>query len=135
MLIVLSSLDLFIGFIFAVVSFPLITGSVQRNDSYGVRNKGTLASDEVWYPVNRFAGKVMLIYGIVLFLLGLAGVIMDLNKIPIPIPLRFIIGFGPLWVMLSMVHVDTYQRKHFPEDQVIAKEKADDAATPDTQRS
>jgi len=35
---------------------PMILGKVKRNAWYGFRTAKTVASDEFWYPANRFAG-------------------------------------------------------------------------------
>ena len=35
---------------------PMILSKVKRNAWYGLRTAKTVASDEFWYPANRFAG-------------------------------------------------------------------------------
>ena len=51
------------GALLAGLSVPLIQGKVPRNAWYGFRVPKTLASDEVWYPANRFAGKDLQVCG------------------------------------------------------------------------
>src|SRR2546423_6630531 len=48
------------GFI-AIVSIPLILKLVPRNPFYGFRTRSTLASDEIWFRANYFAGWALLI--------------------------------------------------------------------------
>jgi len=48
------------GFI-AAVSIPLILKVVPRNSVYGFRTPSTLASDEIWFRANHFAGWALLI--------------------------------------------------------------------------
>jgi uncharacterized membrane protein len=48
------------GFI-AAASIPLILKVVPRNSLYGFRTASTLASDEVWFRANHFAGWALLI--------------------------------------------------------------------------
>ena len=48
-----------------VLAVPLILGIVPRNRIYGVRTRGTLASDDVWYAANRIGGMVLLLAGLV----------------------------------------------------------------------
>jgi hypothetical protein len=48
------------GFI-ALVSIPLILKLVPRNRFYGFRTQATLASDDIWFRANRFAGWALLI--------------------------------------------------------------------------
>ncbi|MBX7169966.1 MAG: SdpI family protein [Pyrinomonadaceae bacterium] len=59
-----------------LVNIPLYQGKIKRNNWYGFRTPRTLASDEVWYPVNKEAGLnfiiasvITLITSIVLFFL------------------------------------------------------------------
>ncbi len=44
----------------ALIALPLIFGWIPRQSFYGVRTTKTISDDEVWYPVNRFAGVLML---------------------------------------------------------------------------
>ena len=47
------------GILWIVLGIPMIGGMVARNGIYGFRTPKTLASDHVWYPANRYAGKEM----------------------------------------------------------------------------
>jgi uncharacterized membrane protein len=47
--------------IIAVASIPLIFNLVPPNRFYGVRTRQTLASRELWFRANRFAGRALLI--------------------------------------------------------------------------
>jgi hypothetical protein len=51
--------------IVVVLAIPLIAGWIGRNYFYGFRSPRTLASDAIWYPVNRMTGISMLIAGFV----------------------------------------------------------------------
>lgn len=42
-----------------LVAVPLALGKVPRNPWYGLRTRKTLASDAVWYPANRYAGRAL----------------------------------------------------------------------------
>jgi uncharacterized membrane protein len=46
--------------IIGLVSVPLILGLIPRNRIYGVRTRKSLSDDNVWYPVNRLAGFLLL---------------------------------------------------------------------------
>lgn len=59
-----------------VLGIPLAAGRVGRNVAYGFRSARTMASDEIWYPVNRAGGWSIIAAGLVWLLLGhLAGLI------------------------------------------------------------
>jgi hypothetical protein len=47
--------------IVAVASLPLVFGLVPPNRAYGFRTRQTLASPELWFRANRFAGLALFI--------------------------------------------------------------------------
>ena len=47
------------GLLLAGVSLPLIASRIPRNGMYGFRTPKTLASDDVWYAANRYAGRAL----------------------------------------------------------------------------
>ena len=49
---------------------PMILGKVKRNAWFGFRTAKTVASDEVWYPANRFAGCAIAV-GAILSVVGI----------------------------------------------------------------
>jgi len=57
-------LFLITGVLLAAVSIPLILGKIGPNRLYGFRVKKTLEDPAVWYPVNAFAAKRLLIVGL-----------------------------------------------------------------------
>ena len=55
----------FSGLLLAAISIPLILQKIGPNAWYGFRVKKTLNDPAVWYPVNAYAGKRLLVVGIV----------------------------------------------------------------------
>lgn len=51
------------GLLFAGLGVPLLQGRIPRNPWYGFRTPRTLASDEVWYPANRYMGRDLVVSG------------------------------------------------------------------------
>jgi len=41
------------------ITVPMIKGTIRRNSTYGFRTRRTLGSDEIWYPANKLAGKLL----------------------------------------------------------------------------
>jgi uncharacterized membrane protein len=62
----LALLYLAIGMLYVALAIPLIRGIVPRNGWYGFRVPKTLASDDVWFPANRFVGRDLLMCGKIL---------------------------------------------------------------------
>jgi uncharacterized membrane protein len=54
------------GLILALVSLPLIFGKIKPNFFYGFRLPATLEDPDLWYPVNQFAAKRLLIASLVM---------------------------------------------------------------------
>ena len=48
------------GLVLSVLSLPLVLGKIPPNQVYGFRVPATLGSPEIWYAVNRYAGKWLL---------------------------------------------------------------------------
>jgi len=44
-----------------LVAIPLVIGIIPRNRFYGFRLQKTLADDQIWYPVNRFGGIMVML--------------------------------------------------------------------------
>ncbi len=47
--------------LFALLAIPLLLRKVPRNPVYGYRTRATLSSDDVWFDVNAYFGRVFLV--------------------------------------------------------------------------
>jgi len=63
------------GLLLAGLSVPLILSKVRPNIWYGFRTRLTLDNPDVWYPVNAWAGRRMLLTGLAAIVAGLAGLL------------------------------------------------------------
>ena len=52
------------GLLLALLALPMIAGKVPPNSWYGFRTPSTVSNPELWYPVNRCAGKWLLFNGL-----------------------------------------------------------------------
>jgi hypothetical protein len=52
------------------LAVPLIRGWVKPNHWYGLRIPATLNDPEIWYPANRYAGWLLLAYGLMLLIVA-----------------------------------------------------------------
>jgi uncharacterized membrane protein len=57
---------LFVGLLEIGLSIPLIMEKVPPNYLYGFRTKKTLSNKEIWYKANKYAGKDLLVIGLIL---------------------------------------------------------------------
>jgi hypothetical protein len=56
----------FSGVFLAALSVPLIMGKIPPNGLYGFRVKKTMENPDIWYPVNAYSGKWLLVAGLVM---------------------------------------------------------------------
>jgi len=83
-----------IGLVMALTSIPLILRRVPMNHYYGIRIRKSLASAENWYTLNAFAGKLVLLYGMLLLVFG----IMTQTVAPAPSSL-----WAPVFLLVPLV--------------------------------
>ena len=53
------------GLLLIVLAIPMIRGKVKRNAWYGMRLPVTQKSDDIWYPANAYAGKGLVVSGLI----------------------------------------------------------------------
>lgn len=56
-----------------VAALPLIQRRVKMNHWYGVRIPAAFASDEAWYDINRYGGRLLLRWGLSIAATALIG--------------------------------------------------------------
>lgn len=56
------------GLVLTLISLPLIAGIIKPNVLYGFRVPATLDNPDLWYPVNRYAAKRLLIAGLLMII-------------------------------------------------------------------
>ncbi len=70
-----------VHFVAAVVAIaaavPLIQRKVKMNQWYGVRIPATFASEEVWFDVNRYAGRLLLFWGFAIATTAIVGAFLE----------------------------------------------------------
>lgn len=64
---------LVIGLVMIAVSVPLIAGIVPMNRWYGVRTRKAFVSEENWYELNTYGGKLLVAFGAFLVVVALIG--------------------------------------------------------------
>ena len=52
------------GLLIIGLGIPLVLEKIKPNMWYGFRTKKTLSDEKIWYPANKYAGKVMILTGI-----------------------------------------------------------------------
>jgi uncharacterized membrane protein len=88
------------GLLMTGLSIPLILGKVKPNRFYGIRTRAAFASEENWYRINRFGGKLMLGSAVPIVLVGAAGFL-------VPEPYVAVYGLLAAVVMLASALAST----------------------------
>lgn len=59
------------GLLPVILAIPMIMGKVPPNNLYGFRTKKTHSNPEIWYPANAYAGKWLLVWGMLMIVAAL----------------------------------------------------------------
>lgn len=54
------------GLLFVILAVPMILGKVPPNQWFGFRVQKALEDPDVWYPANAYAGKLLLVLGLII---------------------------------------------------------------------
>jgi uncharacterized membrane protein len=76
----LALTHIFSGLLFILLSIPLVLGKVKMNHLYGIRISKAFESDENWYRINRYGGKVLIATGLILIVFGIAELIYPVSN-------------------------------------------------------
>ncbi|MBI5929266.1 MAG: SdpI family protein [Chloroflexi bacterium] len=52
------------GLLLAALAIPMMQRRVKPNGWYGFRTKSTLSNPDLWYDANAYAGRLLLIFGV-----------------------------------------------------------------------
>lgn len=62
-----------IGLTTTLISIPLVLRMAPMNRYYGIRVPKAFTSEENWYDINAYGGKLLLAYGLLLTIFGITG--------------------------------------------------------------
>ncbi len=103
--------NLLSGLLILGMLWPLYLGKVGRNHLYGMRTRKTLSSDEIWFPVNKYAARKTLPWAAMLMGLGAASFLIPLKSYP---SLAIFVGLAPLCVIIPCIQSARYCAKFEP---------------------
>ena len=101
----------FLGVVMVAVSVPLIARMVPMNRFYGVRTRKAYASEENWYELNAYGGRLFLGYGAFLGVVGAVGLAAAPDPTSIWAPV-FIVG--PLLGIVPVILLLNARGKRLP---------------------
>ena len=98
-----------LGAVFIAVSVPLVARMVPMNRWYGVRTRKAFASEENWYELNAYGGKLLVVYGAFLVVAGLVEYWLDVPPTSLWMPL--LIGIPVLLVVPVLLLINARGRR------------------------
>jgi len=76
---IIALTHIFSGIIAVLVSWPLIKRKVRMNSFYGFRIKAAFESEQNWYDINAYGGRLLLGLGFLIITTGLFGLLLPLR--------------------------------------------------------
>ncbi len=59
------------GLVMAIIAYPLVKRKIKMNHMYGVRFPQSFYSEESWYKINEYGGKILMAWGILSAIAGI----------------------------------------------------------------
>jgi len=93
--IILALCNIITGIVIIGFAIPVIKRRIGPNQWYGFRICKTFQSDELWYDINAYGGRQMLIWAIPMIAAGVACLFIPLSDPP-PLDLLLLLSCGPV---------------------------------------
>ena len=97
--------DILCGVVFIIIALPLIFGKIPMNSIYGFRFSKAFESDELWYRINAFGGKQLLLWSTVLVATGIVKWFVMDRLDPF---WQFVLWQGPLFACIVLVLITMF---------------------------
>ena len=108
---IFSSFFMFMGILEVLFAIPLIYMKIPPNKIYGFRIRETLNDKQLWYDVNSYCGRDLLLSGIIVFIGGIMVLLLNMEF--------FISMFIGLWFVIIPLIIITLRSYLFIRKQRI----------------
>lgn len=99
--------NIFAGLLIIILCIPLVKRKIKMNRWYGMRIPKSFKSEENWYKINEYGGRIFIYWSIPIVLIGIISLFLP--------PLRekgiTILSLVPLLVILPTIQLLIYSRK------------------------
>lgn len=98
-----------LGILVIAVNVPLLQGKIKRNPLYGIRTPKAFESDELWFKINRYGAKQMILWSALTAVLGALTFF-----IPFATPTQLIVWFSLaslLPLLVACIQIFLYSNK------------------------
>lgn len=99
--------NIFVGLLITILCIPLVKRKIKMNGWYGMRIPKSFKSEENWYKINEYGGKLFIYWSIPILLIGIISLFLPaLGEKEITI-----LSLAPLLVILPTIQLLVYSRK------------------------
>lgn len=106
--IILALSNIVVAFLIIGISIPLALRKIPMNHIYGVRFKKSFVSEENWYTINKYGGKQLILWSILLLIIGVSTFFLPLKVSGV---LTTLIGCAPLIMVIPTYLSYKYSKK------------------------
>ena len=97
--------------VIAGVSVPMIRGRVKMNQWYGVRIRAAFESEAAWYDINRYGGRLLLVWSFIVAATATTGLLVEKKHWLTYNWTSLVIIVGGLAIVMGMIHHYAGQRR------------------------
>lgn len=95
-----------------LLSVPLLQGQVKMNRVYGIRFKKAFESEQLWYQINAYGARRIILWSVVVLAVGVAAFFVDFGGAGAVRSGRILaFGCAPLIVLIPCLETYLYTRK------------------------
>ncbi len=99
--------NIFLGLVIIILCVPLVKRKIKMNCWYGMRIRKAFKSEENWYRINEYGGKIFIYWAIPICLLGLVVLYLP----PLGEKSIIVTSISLVFIILATIHLLLYSRK------------------------
>ncbi|MFH1074862.1 MAG: SdpI family protein [Candidatus Firestonebacteria bacterium] len=99
--------NIFVGFLIIILCIPLVKRKIKMNRWYGMRIPKSFKSEENWYKINEYGGRIFIYWSIPIVLIGIISLFLP----PLGEKGITLLSLAPLLVILPAIQLLIYSRK------------------------
>ncbi|HOH28696.1 MAG TPA: SdpI family protein [Candidatus Hydrogenedentes bacterium] len=102
-----------VGLLFIAISLPLVLRMIPMNGLYGFRIPKAFISEELWYDINAYGGKQMILWSVIMLAMSITGIF--LVNAPASLMMLLAASVGPvvifptIAIIVTLVHAARLQ--------------------------
>ncbi len=102
----LGTVNIACGIVFVLISIPLVMKKIPMNSLYGFRIPKAFKSEENWYEINRYGGRQLIRWSVLLVLIGALYFIFPIEHSAAPVK-NALLAAAPIVICPSVAIVKT----------------------------